>query len=212
MRIIDLSYPITVTMPVYPGSRPPELHTAATFKEDGYRVKNMVLNSHLGTHLEAPVHMVDGGKTLDRLPVDSFVGRATLLDLSSLQKRGIEKNDLLPFRKELTRCEFAVLATGWSRYWGAERYFQGYPALTADALLWLTGFNLKGIGLDTVSIDTDDAEEYVNHKSALQKNILIIENLTNLQSVPVNEFIFSCLPLNIENGDGSPVRAVAMIE
>lgn len=212
MQIIDLSHPITQSMPVYPGSHPPELKTACTIEEHGYGVKNMLLNSHLGTHMDAPVHMVDTGKTLNQLPVDSFIGRGVLVDVASQNKDIIDIDDLRPFQNMIAQCDFVIIFSGWSRFWGQESYFHGYPTLTQKAAKWLTDYNLKGIGLDTVSIDTDNSQDYLNHKTVLGNTILVIENLSNLGSIPVNQFTFCCFPLNIEEGDGCPVRAVALIQ
>jgi kynurenine formamidase len=92
------------------------------------------------------------------------------------------------------------------------------PTLTTDAASWLTQFGLNGIGIDSFSVDKVISAEVVtedtmpNHYIILGSDILLIENLTNLDKLPTDIFIFQCLPLNIENADGSPVRAMAIIE
>jgi kynurenine formamidase len=84
--------------------------------------------------------------------------------------------------------------------------------LSLEAANWLSGFGIKGFGLDTISADTVDSQDYQVHKALLQKNIIIIENLANLADLPCNQFEFSCFPLSFEDADGSPVRAVAYIQ
>jgi len=105
-----------------------------------------------------------------------------------------------------------LLYTGWSRYWGRNRYFSNYPVLSENAAGWLQRFNLKGVGFDTISADSAGSTADPVHKRLLSRNGLIIENLTRLETLPQTGFTFSCLPLFTENADGSPVRAVAMID
>jgi kynurenine formamidase len=83
--------------------------------------------------------------------------------------------------------------------------------LHRDAALYLTSFNLKGIGSDTISFDPVDSVELPVHHILLLKGLILIENLVNLTSLPKHNFAFSCFPLKIKNGDGSPVRAVGIV-
>lgn len=91
-------------------------------------------------------------------------------------------------------------------------YFSDYHVLSLEAANWLTQFGLKGLGLDTISADEVEARDLAVHKIFLRNDTVIIENLANLGELPCNRFIFSCFPLNFENADGSPVRAVAIIQ
>jgi kynurenine formamidase len=77
---------------------------------------------------------------------------------------------------------------------------------------WLSNFHLKGLGLDTISADSADTQDYPVHKAFLHKEIIIVENLTNLEDLPGEPVMFSCFPLYFTEADGSPVRAVAVIE
>jgi len=105
-----------------------------------------------------------------------------------------------------------LIHTGWSLYWGTEKYFSNYPVLSLKAADWLSRFELKGFGLDTISADEADSQDFSVHKALLRNDTIIIENLTNLEKLPCSQFVFSCFPLNFEDADGSPVRAVAIIE
>jgi arylformamidase len=105
-----------------------------------------------------------------------------------------------------------LIATGWDKYWGKTEYFQGFPVLDAEAAEWLVSFPLKGIGFDTISADRVDSPDYPVHTILLSNDLIIIENLRNLKMLPARFFTFSGMPLNIEDADGSPVRAVAMVD
>ncbi len=110
----------------------------------------------------------------------------------------------------ITGC--SIDDTGWSQYWGTEQYFSDYPVLSLEAADWLSRFGLRGFGLDTISADEADSQDFPVHKAFLRNDMIIIENLTNLEKLPCSRFLFSCFPLNFEDADGSPVRAVAFIE
>jgi kynurenine formamidase len=210
MKIIDLSHFLEPGMPVFPGASPPEFKDTAVIDTDGYREKRIALCSHTGTHVDAPAHIVAGGKTLDQLPVDTFCGDAFLLNCISSRRR-IHLQDLLPHGETIRRHAFVLLHTGWSRYWGDARYFDAFPVLTPDAARWLAEAGVRGVGMDTISPDPVESVELPVHTIFLGAGMIIVENLTNLRAVPGHSFLFSCLPLKIGDGDGSPVRAVAMV-
>jgi len=211
MKIIDLSHPISPNMPVYPGSEPPVLIDRYSIDDDGFLEKKIIMYSHTGTHMDAPAHMIKEAKTLDQLPVEHFFGKAFILNVGLGDKRYIDIDELEPHQDLLNDIEFILLNTGWSKFWGSESYFHNYPVLSSEAASWLSNFDLKGIGSDTISPDEIGVTDSPIHKIFLRRNIVIIENLTNLDIVSGNSFTFSCFPLKIEQADGSPVRAVAII-
>ena len=210
-KIIDLTHPISEGMPVYPGTEPPVLKTECTIEDIGFLEKKITLFSHTGTHMDAPAHLIKNAKTLDKLPTSQFYGRALLLDLTNINGSIIELKDIESYKDEIKNVEFVVLFTGWSTYWGSNKYFESYPVLSFEAAGWLSEFGLKGIGLDTISADNIDTVEYEVHKSFLEKNTVIIENLTNLSKLSGNNFIFSCFPMSFKDADGSPIRAVGIV-
>jgi kynurenine formamidase len=211
MSIIDLSHFISPRMPVYPGTEPPVFETGCSIDEDGFLEKKITFYSHTGTHMDAPAHLIDGAKTLEQLPIEHFYGKAILLNRKYSRPQTIDVADLEAHRQKLKQVDFLLIHTGWSRYWGTERYFSGYPVLSAQAANWLDELNLKGIGLDAVSADQVDSQNFPIHKSLLRNDTIIIENLVNLEKLPGDPFMFACFPLKLENADGSPVRAVAFI-
>lgn len=211
MKIVDLSHSIFPNMPVYPGTEPPSFTTACTIDGVGFLEKKITLYSHTGTHIDAPAHIIHGAKTLDQLSTDNFIGTAFPMNLTAINKPIIDISDLEPHQNLIRKSEFILLNTGWSRFWGTESYFAGYPVLSYEAALWLSNFELKGLGVDMISADEAESTDFPIHKIFLGRNIVIIENLTNLRALPGNDFIFSCLPLKIGQADGSPVRAVGII-
>ena len=110
----------------------------------------------------------------------------------------------------LRQNQFLLIHTGWSLRWGSGAYFSGYPVLSLKAAEWLSQFNLKGIGVDAISVDRTGSDSFPVHNILLKNDTVIIENLKDLDQVPVNPFIFACFPLKFENADGAPIRAVAL--
>ncbi|MCK5097245.1 MAG: cyclase family protein [Desulfobacteraceae bacterium] len=216
MKIIDLTHTISPDMPVYPGTEPPVLTTECTIDKTGFLEKKITMFSHTGTHMDAPAHLIKGAKTLDLLPIEQFYGKAFLLDLlkvkTDFKSKTIGIKELEPHQESIEQVEFFLIHTGWSQYWNTDKYFSNYPVLSLEAANWLSKFELKGLGLDTISADKVDTQDFPVHKAFLQQDIIIIENLTNLKKIPCNQFAFSCFPLSFEDADGSPVRAVAFIQ
>ena len=211
MRIIDLTHPISADMPVYPGTEPPIFETGCSIEDTGFLEKKITLYSHTGTHIDAPAHLINGHKTLDRLPVDRFYGKALVINYQD-RKQTIEMDVLKPHENNIRAIDFLLIHTGWDHHWGTERYFHQYPVLSMETANWLSSFHLKGLGLDTISADRADTQDYPVHKAFLQKEIIIVENLTNLEDLPGEPVMFSCFPLYFTEADGSPVRAVAVIK
>jgi kynurenine formamidase len=211
MKIIDLSHIISPDMPVYPGTHSPVFSASFTIEKNGYAEKMISMESHTGTHVDAPAHMIKGSGTLDKYAIDQFIGMAYVADVSGLKKKTIGVEDLEIELEIIGRKDFVLFYTGWSKYWGNEKYFGDFPVLSNELVRKLTGFRLKGIGLDTISLDPVESINYPNHLTVFKKNMIIIENLTNLDKLIGKEFLFICNPLKIAGGDGSPVRACAII-
>ena len=211
MKFVDLTHPISEDMPVYPGTEQPVITTGCSIEETGFLEKKITFFSHTGTHIDAPAHMLKDHNTLNMLPIEHFYGSALMLDFNDFTPSAIGVKELEPYQTTLKDFDFLLLHTGWSQYWGTEKYFTNYPVLSVEAAHWLSNLDLKGFGSDTISADTADSQDFLVHKALLQKNMIIIENLTNLAELPAPQFELSCFPLNIEAADGSPVRAVAVI-
>ena len=210
MRVIDLTHPIHSGMPVYPGTPPPQFHRVSRVETEGFTEHGLTFTTHTGTHLDAPAHMLSGAATLDRLDPQNFVGPGIVLDVTAGGKTQVEVDDLVPRPEGLRGKDFVLLHSGWSRHWGSPAYFSGYPVLSDGAARWLADMGLKGVGVDMISVDAPDASDYPIHKILLRQGVILIENLQNLSALQGLAFTFVCLPLNVHNADGCPVRAVAL--
>jgi len=208
--LYDLSHPLNNESPVYPGIAQPEFKPAATIEKNGYRETHFRFHSHLGTHIDAPAHMLKNGATLDKMEISAFCGKALIVEVEK-GKQNIEKSILVSFINELKETDFVLFKTGWSQFWGENKYFENFPTLTEEALDFLFQFQLKGIGFDVISADPVESTDYKNHYSIFEKGMLIIENLFFPSVFQEKKGEFFCFPIPYENADGSPVRAVMKI-
>jgi arylformamidase len=206
MQIVDLSHIIKPGMTVYPGTEPPVFSVGSSVEKDGFKETLITMFSHTGTHIDCPAHIFKNGISIDEITADKFIGNACVITCKSNSYIEICPNDVS------LDIEFILIKTGWSMYWGDNKYFGQFPVLSEKSIeLLLSLPKLKGIGIDAISVDPVNSVDLAIHKKLLSNNILIVENLTNLEKISTKSFIFSCLPLKIEEGDGSPVRAVAII-
>lgn len=210
MKVNDLTHIISSNMPVFPGTEQPVLEKVSTIGKDGFRESKITMCSHIGTHVDSTAHMLDDGKYLDELSIENFIGSAIIVDFSNQNKNLIEISDLKLYDEKINQVDFIILKTGWSKYWGQSNYYKGFPSLSEECAKWLSEFNLKGIGIDAISIDSIDSKTFLIHKILMKKNIIIIENLTNLDSIINESFILSIMPLKNKDADGSPVRAISI--
>lgn len=208
MKVIDLSHTINSSMSTYTKDEKFEAYDIASVEKDGYNEKLLKLCTHTGTHIDAPSHMINKGKTIDEFDINDFIGIALIIDVSNLEKIDIE--NLINFKDKINDCDFIIFKTGWDRYWGSSEYLKGFPTLTERAARWLCSFNIRGIGTDTISIDAFDSIDFEIHNTILSRGIVIIENITNLDQIREEEFTLVATPLKIENGDASPIRAIAI--
>lgn len=211
MQVIDLSHPVTPDMPLYPGTPQPCFSSLSTIREQGFTERSLTMSSHTGTHVDVPSHLLESGRSLDGFQLGHFFGRGAVIDVSAAEDTFLHLADLCPYETRLAGVDYALLRSGWDRYWGTDRYFQDYPVLDPDVSVWLAAFNLKGIGADMPSFDTPASSDYPVHREFLDHDIVLVENLANLQLLPETGFFFCCFPLKIAGGEAAPVRAAALI-
>ena len=213
MKVVDLTHTIRNGMPVYPGCEGPALLPACSHDAAGFRETSLSLLSHTGTHIDAPAHVFPDGKTLDAFPPEHFIGEGIVLDCTTLKPgKPISVRDMKRLHDGLDGAEYVLFRTGWSDRWGSPAYFEGYPCIDEKAADYLLESGKKGIGFDSPSVDPVADAELPLHKRLLAGDaFLIVENLTNLETLLGESFTFCALPLKYEGADGAPARALAII-
>lgn len=206
MQLVDLSHPLVSGMPVYPGDPEVAIRQALSVHADGVAVAHLDLGSHAGTHLDAPSHSIEGGRTVDEIPLELLWGPARVLRAPAAAGQEIGVADVsVPAALPRIVC----VATGWDSRFGAANMTE-HPFLSRELaeLLWVRGARV--LGIDTLSPDASASPELglPVHEFWLGNDGVIVENLTALAHVP-DEVELSLLPLRLAGVDGSPVRAVA---
>lgn len=214
MRVIDLTHTIESGMPVYPGTEPPILELANTYDRDGFRETKISMYSHTGTHMDPPAHLFRDRTTLDAFPPEQFIGKALVIDCTSLKEgEPITMDHLSRYGTKAETADFLLFYLGWDARWGSEAYFGDYPCIDDSVLEYILEGSYKGIGFDVIGLDPIADVNLTRHKKLFQtRDIINIENLCNLGLCGNDLFWFSCFPLKIRDCDGSPIRAVAWFE
>ena len=213
-RIIDLTHPIEHGSLGYPGDPAAEIAPLGSISSVGYNTTRISLSSHHGTHLDAPFHFFDEGKTLDQLPLEWFYGPARVVDLapSTALEPGTEitRAMLEPFAEAFQPGARVLLRTGWDQRFGTPEFYEEHPSLALDAARWIASRRIRLLGVDMPSPSLDPIQV---HRVFLAEGseIVLVEALANLHMLP-GQVIFCAFPLKIIGGDGSPVRAVAIVE
>ncbi|MEI8203524.1 MAG: cyclase family protein [Bacteroidota bacterium] len=205
--IIDLTQILKNNITFYPGTLEPFFEKENTLEKDGFAELKLTICTHTGTHIDAPCHIVANSKSLDEFPIEKFIGKGISIDCSEISS--ISLDFLKSKENEIKAVDFVLFYTGWQEKWNSANYFDPFPVLTKEATEWLIQFPIKAVGFDTISADKTTDAHLTNHNLLLNKEILIIENLTKLDQLINRDFEFNCIPLKIESTDGSPVRAFA---
>ena len=223
-RIVDLS-------PTVPeGFRgPPSTDLGVRFdvrtKPGGWQSSQASMSMHTGCHVESELHVAEGGRAIDALPLESVIGSAVVLDLGLVSERALldaaalsEASDRLgEVDESISPGDVVLLRTGWAdRALGSPDYFRLSPALTADAAQWLVAREPRCVACDffeePAARDSGwDAGEFVVHRTILGAGIPLVEGVVGLGSLPPRCEFFA--PFFKFGGiEAAPARAFAMVE
>jgi arylformamidase len=192
----DLTRPLAPGGPVYPGDPAVRFRAHAELARDGYRVTEVSLGTHAGTHLDAPAHFLAGGAPVDQLPLDRLLGPARVLDLRAAETWEVAAGDRL------------LLRSGWEERWGGADYFHAFPPLPEALARALARAPAALLGRDTPSLHPDPEADARLHRLLLGAGVLILENLAGLAALPDHVWL-AALPLPLAGLDGAPCRVVA---
>lgn len=205
MKIIDLTHTFTSDMPAYPGDPKATLEQVAFIEKDTFNDHKLSTVMHTGTHMDAPLHMVAGGKYMSEISPDKFIGKGIVIDVRDKAK--IDASVLESI--DINEGSVVLLYTGFGSKYRADDYFKDYPELTEDFANKIVELKVKIVGMDMLGPDLD--KPWATHKILLGSEILILENLDNLdQLLGIKDFEVVALPMKIK-ADAAPVRIIAKI-
>jgi arylformamidase len=196
MEIFDITRPLSAETLVYPGDSKPSFRQR---DEGKYLISDLHMSTHTGTHIDAPVHYLKSGETIDTIPFINLIGSCRVVDVSSAGST-ITAGHLDGKMDTITRI---LLKTSFS---GHHQFVEDYPSLSFDAAHLITSKEIRCIGIDSPSIESYHCDGSV-HRELLGKGCIIIE-LLDLSAVPEGDYDMIALPLRLEGLDGSPARVV----
>jgi kynurenine formamidase len=233
-RIVDLSHPYGASTVFWPTSPTKfKLDVLAQGKTDAgyfYAANTLCTPEHGGTHLDAPYHFSESGRTTEQIPLEQLVAPAVVIDVTA---RAAADRDYRLTPADVTAFEssggriapgtIVLLRTGWSRHWPNAKAYLGddtpgdasklsFPSYGADAAkLLVEERRVAALGIATASIDYGKSTDFQVHRIAAARNVPGLENLTSLDQLPPRGAVVIALPMKIEKGSGGPLRAIALV-
>jgi kynurenine formamidase len=234
--IVDLTYSFdeeTIFWPTEDGFKLEKGFDGTTDKGYHYSANSFCTAEHGGTHIDAPIHFFEGRKSVDELELNQLIGNGIVVDISSKVESDrdyeIKAEDFVEWEKKNGRIEdgsIVLLKTGLGKHWPDRKEYLGtdergaeavaklhFPGLHKSGAEWLVRERkIKAVGIESASIDYGQSTHFETHVYLGENNIPIIENVANIDSVPVKGFTILALPMKIKGGSGGPARVVALIK
>lgn len=230
---IDLTHDFSAETIYWPTAEPFSLQTVydgMTTNNFYYNAKQFQAAEHGGTHMDAPIHFVKNGRTVDQIPLSQLMGTAVIIDV---RQQALPDDDYLITIGDIKAWEkmygpipnksIVLFYTGYSQFWPDKLRYLGttlhgqeaisglhFPGLAKDTAEWLIdNRHIKAVGIDTASIDYGQTIRFPTHQALSARNIPIFENVANLNKIhsPFAEII--ALPMKIKDGTGAPLRIIA---
>ena len=212
-RYIDLTHRIEENMQVFPGDPAVEIREVMTLGEDICTVQSIQFNNHVGTHLDAPSHFIEGGMTADQIPLDTLIGTAVILDFTYKSSDDlITKEDLQAQEYRILPDSRVLIKTGWDANFTSSTFYKNYPCLTLEAAKFLVTLKIRLLGMDTPSPSSLDDPGQTIHKTLLGAGVVILESVKNLTLINRDQCQIIILPPLIKDFSGAPCRVVAVLE
>jgi len=222
MRIVDLTFPIKPHFRWKVGAELRGSHS----KGDLFQTTVLTIHCHAFTHVDAPLHFLPGDRHIAEMPVDQWMGDAALVDLTHVPDNGeVTGADLDKKAQHVRAGDIVLLRTDWPRRVSVEteRFWREAPCTGQSACNWLVRRKVKTVGYDyppdycvrTMIFEPQKKvtrEDNTTHQAFFPAGITVVEYLTNLDQIGASRCRFVALPLPVEGADGSPVRAVAIVD
>ncbi len=232
-KVVDLTYsfgPDTIYWPTAESFTLKRVSYGPTAKGYFYAANNLCLAEHGGTHMDAPIHFAAGGRTLDQLPLSSFIAPAVVIDTRSQAATNrdylLGVGDIAAWESQfgpIPAGSVVVMRSGWGVYWGDKLHYLGtdtpgdtanlhFPGFSKEAAQFLVSQRqVAAIGIDTASIDHGPSTDFQVHQVVNGAGKPALENLANVDRLPPIGATLVALPMKIAGGSGGPARVIALL-
>jgi arylformamidase len=217
-EFVDLSHIIENGLITYKGLPAPIIcdflsrEDSKSIYEEGttFQIGKIEMVSNTGTYIDCPFHRFENGKDLSEVGLESFADLdGIVIRIPYTQTLAITEDHL---KGHNVKGRAVLIHTGWDKFWNTDNYFGANPHLTKGAAEYLRDSSVKLVGIDSVNIDDTTGNSRPVHTTLLRAEILIVEHLCNLSSLPVDGFKFSAIPPKFKGVGTFPVRAMAKIQ
>ncbi|WP_244946840.1 cyclase family protein [Planococcus soli] len=200
-KIIDISMELSNGTPEWPGDMPFSYELSVTKEQSGsVNVGKLQSSTHIGTHVDAPFHYDDQGIRIDELPLDIYLSKAQVVDVSGLST--ISATDLKPLEEGVTALLLKTVS------WKDRSHFpETWPVFDESIAEWMADNEVKLLGVDVPSVDPETSKELPMHQAMNRYQRFILEGIV-LDDVAEGVYRLAALPLKIKGAEGSPVRAI----
>jgi arylformamidase len=200
MTIIDISVPLRPGMIVWDDDPAPIIERVSSIEGgDGYNLSRLVFGVHTGTHVDAPLHFIEGGASAERLPLEALIGPALVVDARAASKE-IDVETVA--REVAVGTERVIFATRNSELWDGDGFTSDFVGVSPAAASLLVERGARLVGIDYLSVGSPET-----HRKLLSDGAVLLEGL-DLRGVEAGSYRLVCLPLDIVGSDGAPARAV----
>ena len=207
-KIIDLSVEISTYTPIWPTAQLPNIVPIGIASRDGYNVELYTSTTHTGTHIDAPYHFEENGKSVDALELNRLVSEGYCIKIRT-KSTEITKEELESKWKEEYNGKTILINTGWSRKRGFNKEFlYDFPGLSMDAAKFILEKKVSVLGIDTLGIEPYAHTDFHVHKLLFKNDAIVIEDLNNLEEG--KKYLIVALPLKIKGASGSMARVIAL--
>ncbi len=203
MIIIDISWPISESMTGYKDRMSVHFEQLKTFSKDQVRSSRITLDSHTGTHIDAPAHFLSDGKTIDQIDRGIIIGECTVLDFMEVTD-GVTKSDLE--KKKIKEGDIVLLKTKNSSLGLDAAFDKNFIYLEKSGAQYLVEKKIKAVGIDYLGIERNQPD-HETHTILMKHEIGIIEGL-RLSHVETQRYFFLCLSLPVVGLEAAPARAI----
>ncbi len=232
-KIVDLTYAFgkdTIYWPTGGGFKHEKVAWGKSDAGYWYTSANYSASEHGGTHLDAPIHFSEKGWASDQIPIDRFVGMVSVIDVSEKCKSNpdyqLSADDIKAWEAkngQLNDGAIVFMRSGWGEFWPDRKKYLGddkpgdasnlhFPGYSKAAAELLVNRKVKGVGIDTASVDPGNSKDFIAHQVFYSANIYGLENVANMDRLPEKGAWIIALPMKIEEGTGGPARIIAIVD
>jgi kynurenine formamidase len=231
-RVVDLTYPFDATTIYWPTAKAFEWQKESWGQSPRgyfYAAARYAASEHGGTHLDSPIHFYEERATVDEIPVEKFIGPAVVIDISAECATNPDSllvvSDIENWEKlhgTIPEGAIALIRTGWGKFWPDRKKYLGddtpgetgnlhFPGISPAAARVLVDRKVDGVGIDTASLDHGPSKDFFAHQVLGRGRIYGLENVANLDQLPVTGATVIALPMKIKGGSGAPTRIIALL-